>query len=304
MKFEVTILGCGSATPTLRRNPSSQVVNARDRLFLLDCGEGTQIQLRRNKIKFQRINHIFISHLHGDHYFGLIGFISTMHLLGRTIELHVYGPPALEDIIHLQLKASQTFLRFPLKFHPIQYDTPEVLYEDELLTIETIILKHGLDCAGFLFKEKIKPHNMIKEKIEEYDIPMEDIPPIKEGADYTLPSGKVVSNAELTRPRPESVSYAYCTDTAFSERVIEQVKGVTLLYHEATFLKEMKDRAKKTFHSTTEQAATVAKEAGVKKLVIGHYSARYKEVDIFETEARQVFPETYLAVEGKSYRIS
>jgi ribonuclease Z len=303
MKFELTILGCGSATPTLRRNPTSQVLNVQDRFFMIDCGEGTQLQLRRHRIKFQRIDRIFISHMHGDHYLGLVGFISTMHLLGRTRPLDLYGPPSLQEIIRLQLEASQTHLKFPLQFHPISYEKSELIVDEEFLTVETIILKHRIDCAGFLFREKKKPHNMKREMITELNIPKDKIAEIKEGADFVMENGDVVANAKITKPRPHSGSYAYCSDTAFHEPIIEQIKDVDLLYHEATFLQIMADRAKATFHSTAEQAATVALRAGVKQLIIGHYSARYKEVEPFRIEAAEIFPNTLLAEEGKSYRV-
>jgi ribonuclease Z len=304
MKFELTILGCGSATPTLRRNPTAQVLNVRDKFFLIDCGEGTQVQLRRHRVKFQRIDCIFISHMHGDHYFGLLGFISTMHLLGRTRPLDLYGPPLLQEIIRLQLEASQTFLKFKLEFHPLSYDKSEVIYEDDVLTVETIVLKHRIDCNGFLFREKPKPHNMKREMIDELDIPLEKIAEIKEGADFVKENGEVVPNASITKPRPHSASYAFCSDTAFHPPIIDQIKNVDLLYHEATFLQAMADRAKATFHSTAEQAATIAHRAGAKQLIVGHYSARYKDVTPFYEEASQIFPNTLLAEEGKSYRIN
>ncbi len=304
MKFELTILGCGSATPTLRRNPTSQLLNIRDKYFLIDCGEGAQLQLRRCRIKFQRIDHIFISHIHGDHYLGLVGFISTLHLLGRTRPLHVYGPAPLEEIINMQLQFSQTYLKYQLHFHAISFDKSTVLHEDDVLTVETIILKHRIDCAGFLFKEKEKKHNMIKSKIKEYDISMSAIPDIKDGEDLVLEDGTVVPNAELTKPRPPSTSYAFCSDTAYHEPIIEQIKGVDMLYHEATFLEELAKRAKDTFHSTAKQAATIAAKAEVKQLVIGHYSARYKDIQPFYDEASSIFPNTILAEEGKTYRIS
>lgn len=303
MKFELTVLGCGSATPTLRRNPSAQVLNVQERYFLIDCGEGTQVQLRRYRVKFQRIDHVFISHMHGDHYLGLVGFISTLHLLGRTKVLHVYGPPSLEQVIQLQLEVSQTWLRFPLEFHPLKYDQSYRIFEDQVMTIDTVPLSHRIECAGFVFREKLKPRNMKKERIKELNIPMEKIPAIKQGGDFIQEDGTVIPNEELTRPRPHSGSYAYCSDTAYHEPVLPIIEGVDLLYHESTFLEELADRAKETFHSTAKQAATIAQKAGVKQLLLGHFSARYKELDAFEEEARAVFPEASVAEEGQRYRI-
>lgn len=303
MKFEITILGCGSATPTLRRSPSAQYINVLERHFLVDCGEGTQIQLRRFKTKFQKINHIFISHLHGDHFFGLIGLISSMHLYGRTKPLHVFADQQLEEIIHLQLKASKSYLNFELLFHPLTFDQPTIIFEDNLVEISSFPLKHRIPCCGFLFKEKERQLRIRKDKIQEYSISMETIPKIKNGSDLVLDDGSVIPNVELTLPPDPPRSYAYCSDTSYSAQVIEAVRGVNLLYHEATFLQAMKDRAKATAHSTTVQAAEVALKAKVDRLIIGHYSARYTDTASFKAEAETIFTPVIIAEDGLAINI-
>ncbi|MCC6690143.1 MAG: ribonuclease Z [Bacteroidia bacterium] len=301
-KFEVTILGCSSATPTSKRNPSSQLVNIAEQYFLIDCGEGTQMQLRRFKIKFQRINHIFISHLHGDHYYGLIGLLSSMHLLGRTANVHLYGPPALKNIIDLQLNYSETKLHYNLIFHPLNNTAPQLIFEDEKISIQTILLNHRISCTGFLFREKEKPRKISMEKITAYKIPHTELNNIKQGSDFVTKEGAVIPNEKITTAQP-LYSYAYCSDTCYDEKVIEQVKSVDVLYHEATFMEDMHDRAAETFHSTAKQAANVAAKAAVKKLIIGHYSARYKDLQPLLAEAQSVFANTALAVEGDNYLI-
>ena len=303
MKFEITILGCGSATPTLQHWPTSQLLNHYDHYFLLDCGEGAQLQLRRYNIKFQRINYIFITHLHGDHCLGLPGLISTMHLLGRTNDLHIYANAALQEAIELQLKVSHSRLRYKLVWHPLSYEGPEVILETNLLEVTSFPLNHKVPCCGFRFSEKPKQRNMIPAMIEKYNIPYVRIRQIKAGADYVLEDGSIIPNAELTLDPPESKSYAFCTDTAFSEKTIEGVKGVDVLYHESTFLEMDRQRAYETFHSTASDAARVAKEAGAKKLVLGHYSARYNELSAFKLEASEIFNPVVLADEGLRIKI-
>lgn len=302
-KFEVTILGCSSATPTSKRNPSSQLINIADRYFLVDCGEGTQVQLRRFKIKFQRINHIFISHMHGDHYYGLMGLLSSMHLLGRSADLHLYGPAVLKEIIDLQYRHSDTRLHYNLIFHPLQNEKPELIFEDEKLSVETIILNHRIPCTGFLFREKDKPRKISKEKIAEFKIPFTELNKIKQGEDFVTKEGLRIPNEKITGGPVALFSYAYCSDTCYDEKVIEQVKGVDLLYHEATFMDDMQDRAKETFHTTAKQAGSVATKAQVKKLIIGHYSARYADLAPVLAEAQTTFPNTVLANEGEKYQI-
>ncbi len=302
MKFELTILGCGSALPTLRRSPTAQFLNIREHYFLIDCGEGTQLQLRKYKVKFQKINHIFISHLHGDHYLGLVGLLSSMHLLGRTAPLHIYAPKGLQEIIEVQLKYSETELRYAIVYMELEQGEM-LIFEDEQLTVTTIPLQHRIACNGFLFKEKPKLRKMRKEKIVQYDLPHYAIPAIKEGEDYTDANGRVIANEELTLPPDKSYAYAYCSDTAYSPAIVPQVQGVDLLYHEATFLSELADRARSTMHSTAAEAATIALKAGAKQLLVGHYSARYHSLEGFLAEARDVFENTHLAEEGKVFRV-
>lgn len=299
--FELTILGCSSATPTSKRNPTSQLLNVADRFFLIDCGEATQIQLRKYKIKFQRINHIFISHLHGDHYFGLVGLLSSMHLLGRKNEIHIYAPIELKEIIDIQHKHSFTKLNYEIVFHALQYDKSKIIFEDDKLFVETILLNHRINCCGFLFKEKPHPKNIIREKIKQYNIPIAEIPKIKAGDDYFNTDGKRIANAELATEAFPIRSYAYCSDTCYDESIIKKIKNVDLLYHEATFMHNMELRAKETFHSTTIQAGTIAKKANVKQLIIGHFSARYKDAEPMLKETQTAFANTLLAVEGEKY---
>jgi ribonuclease Z len=303
MIFEVSILGSSSATPIYQRHPTAQVVNIHERFFLVDCGEGTLIQMNRYKIKFHRINHIFISHLHGDHYLGLLGLISTMHLQGRTIGLHIYGHAPLKEIIDIQLKYSETFLRFPLHFHFVDPDKEVVLYDDETLEVKSIKLNHRIPCTGFLFSEKPGLRKLIKEKLKEYEIPLNAYQELKMGKDLVLSSGKIIPNSELTTPPRHNRSYAFCSDTCYDERLIPVLKNVDLLYHEATFLSDKTERAKETFHSTAAQAGVIAKKANVKRLIIGHFSARYKNLYPLLEEARDVFKDTTLAIEGDSFKI-
>lgn len=303
MPFDLTILGCNSAVPTSQRKPTAQLLNVAGRFFLIDCGEGTQLQLRKYKIRMQNIHHVFISHLHGDHYFGLIGFISTMHLLGREKELHVYGPAELKEIIYIQLEASKTTLCFPLFFHEFGFESSELLLENNDVTVHTIPLKHSLPCCGFLFKEKSKPRRMRKEKIEEYGIPLEAVPDIKEGGGYLSKDGELIPHLELTRSAQKPRSFAFCSDTMYDESIIPHIQGVDILYHEATFLDELKDRARQTMHSTAKEAATIAKKANVKRLIIGHYSQRYFDLTPLLDEAMSVFPNTLLATEGETHEI-
>ncbi len=301
MKFELTILGCGSATPTLARHPTAQLLNIQEKYFLVDCGEGTQLQLRRYKVRFQRIERIFISHLHGDHYLGLIGLISTLHLLGRTKELHLHGPPPLQEIIEGHLLHSGTYLRFPLHFHPLEKEG--VVHEDNVLRIETIRLDHRIPCWGFLFREKPKKRNIRKDKIAEYGLTIPEIRNIKEGAGHKDQSGRLVPNEELTLPPPRACGYAFCSDTRYDEELPEKLRDIDVLYHEATFLKELEERARETYHSTAGQAGKVAKEAGVRRLILGHYSARYRDTGPFLEEARECFPRSELAWDGKVIRV-
>lgn len=297
--FEITILGTNSSIPTSNRFPSSQFVNISDRYFLIDCGEGTQMQLRKYKIRFQKINHIFISHLHGDHYLGLMGLLQSMHLLGRKAELHLYAPKELQEIIEIQHKHSGTHLTYELIFHPLRFNTSELIMEDDKVTVETIPLNHRIACWGFLFKEKPHLNKIKKEKIEEYIIPLEKIHEIKSGGDFITNEGKTIPNKELVELPLPPRSYAYCSDTRYTETIIPIISGVDLLYHEATFLEDLIERAKQTMHSTAKEAATIALKSNVKKLLIGHFSARYDDIIPLLEEAKTIFTNTELAKEGR-----
>jgi len=298
MSFKLTILGCNSAVPSLERHPTAQLLNANERFFLIDCGEGTQVRLREYKLNFQRINHIFISHLHGDHFFGLIGLISSMHLLGRNKDLHIYAHHELKAIIDLQLSASNTELNYPLFFHPISETNEQVLYEDEKISISNLTLNHSIKCSGFIFREKKSNRKIIKEKIEVYNIPFDKYNGIEDGADWISDNGEVIENSEITIKNSSAHSYAFCTDTIYDESLIEKITGIDLLYHEATFKKELEERAKETGHSTTYEAATIAKKSEVKNLLIGHFSKRYKNLDELLIEAKGTFKNTHLAESG------
>jgi ribonuclease Z len=298
--FELTILGCSSATPTSTRNPTAQLLNIAERFFLIDCGEATQIQLRKFKLKFQRINTIFISHLHGDHYLGLPGLLSSMHLLGRTNELHLYCPAELQEIIEVQYKHSQSYLNFKIVYHPHKYINNDLIFEDDKVEVRTIVLNHRIPCCGFVFSEKPLLANISREVIKKYKLPVEQILAIKKGADFINESGEVIPNEKLITRKLAPRKYAYCSDTMYDETIIEYIQHADLLYHEATFLNEMAARAKETFHTTALQAGEIAMKAEVKKLMIGHYSARYKDLQPLLEEAQLVFKNTILAKEGES----
>jgi ribonuclease Z len=299
MTFEITILGCGAAAPTGKHHPSSQVVNLHDKLFLVDCGEGTQMQLRKFKVRMQRINHVFISHLHGDHYLGLMGFISSMHLLGRKTTLHLYGPEALKEIIEMQLKASQTFMEYELVFHVTTKDQKELIYEDKSLLIYSFPMKHRIECCGFLFVEKLRAPKILKEQINKYNLQPLHIIDLKRGKSITLPDGTALSPDDVCLPPDQPKSYAYCSDTAYAEKVIAAIQGVHTLYHESTFLETERERAKTTFHSTAQQAAQVAVASGAKRLILGHFSSRYTDDGQFIDEAKRIFSNVSLADEGR-----
>ncbi|MDR6943617.1 ribonuclease Z [Mucilaginibacter pocheonensis] len=303
MKFEVTILGSSSATPIFNRNPTSQALNVNERLYLIDCGEGTQQQMLRFDIKSSRIDHIFISHLHGDHYLGLIGLLSSMHLNGRKKALQLFGPTHLKEIIDIQLKYSETTLQFPLEFVATNAQKAEVIVNNNDIIVETIPLDHRIECCGFIFREKKRLRKLIKEKLEELNIPVEYYTALKRGSDYTSANGVVYKNETLTVDSNVPKAYAYCSDTIYNEQYFNQISNVTLLYHEATFLNDMLDRAKETHHTTALQAAQIALKTNAKRLLIGHFSARYKTLNELLDEARSVFPLTELAIEGKTFNI-
>ena len=297
-KFEVNILGCGSALPTTRHFASSHVLNIREKLFMIDCGEGTQLQLRRSKLKFSRLNHIFISHLHGDHCFGLMGLLSTFDLLGRTAAMHIYAHPDLESILGMQLDYFCKKMDYEVVFHPINPAKVETIYEDRSVSVTTIPLIHRIPTCGFLFSEKKTPDHIKRDMIDYYNIPTYDINRIKNGEDYVLEDGTIIANNRLTTPSTPPRKYAYCSDTLYHRQIIEQVKGIDLLYHEATFADCDLSKAQTTFHSTALQAATIARDADVKQMVIGHFSARYEDEDVLLKEAQSVFPNTILATEN------
>lgn len=297
-KFEVNILGCGSALPTTRHFSSSQVVNIREKLFMIDCGEGAQLQLRRSKLKFTRLNHIFISHLHGDHCFGLMGLISTFGLLGRTAPLHIYAHEELERLLQPQLDFFCKGMTYEVKFHHIDPTKAEMIYEDRSVSVTTIPLRHRIPSCGFLFQEKKTPNHIIRDMIDFYQIPVFELNRIKNGADYVCPDGTIVPNGRLTTPSASPRSYAYCSDTVYQRNILSQIKGVDLLFHEATFMHEDAARAKETFHTTTLQAAEIARDAEVKQLVIGHFSARYENEALLLEETQSLFPNTLLAKEN------
>ncbi|MDB4533343.1 ribonuclease Z [Vicingaceae bacterium] len=302
--FNVLILGSASAAPTLSRNQTSQLINIDEQYYLMDCGEGTQIRLREHKIKIQRINHIFISHLHGDHYLGLIGLIQTMHLLGRTSELTIYCPSDIKSIVDINLKVSESHLKYPIIYKNVNPDKSELVYENEKIEVISIPLKHRISCSGYLFKEKPKPRRINPKAIKAYDIPKYQINKIKLGEDYASENGDVIKNMRLTLDSLPSFSYAFCSDTKYYEPIIPIIKGVDLLYHEATFTEEHADRASKTFHSTAKQAAEIATKSGAKRLIIGHFSNRYPDLNIVLQEAKKVFDKTELAEEGKRFEVS
>jgi len=301
--FEVTVLGCGSATPSLLRNPSAQLLNAVGHFFLIDCGEGTQIQLRKNNIKIQRISHVFISHLHGDHYLGLLGLLQTMHLLGRKTKLTLVCPPELKEIIDLQNKHSQTTIVYEIEYVFTNPKQVEKIWEDDKIEITTFPLRHRINCTCFLFKEKPHLKNIDKEKLKQFKISVSEINKLRLGLDAIDEKGNTIANTAVTLPVHPQRSYAYCSDTNYFEYIIEHVKEVNLLYHEATFLNAELERAKKTFHSTAEQAATIASKANVKQLLLGHFSARYSTTDGFIEEAQPVFTNTLVATEGVTYKV-
>ncbi len=303
MKFELTILGCNSAIPANNRFPTSQVLNVRGHLYLIDCGEGTQVRLRDNRIKRSKINQIFISHLHGDHVYGLIGLLSSYGLNGRKEPLHIYCPPHLDEMINIQIKYTGHPLPFPLEFHISDTEKHQLIFEDKFVEVYSIPLIHRIPTHGFLFKEKQQSNSMIPERIEKYNIPFNEIQRIKDGGDWTTSNGNTIPHSRLTHPAPVPRSYAFCSDTAYNEAIIPIIKGVDLLYHESTFLHSEAEFAEKTKHSTSIQAATIAKKAEVGKLVLGHYSSRYVELDELQDEAKSVFPNTELGLEGKRFSV-
>lgn len=300
--FALTVLGTSSAVPTSERYTSAHVLNVCEHFYLFDCGEATQIRLRKERIPLSKINHIFISHLHGDHFFGLFGLISSYQLHGRKNDLHIYTYPELEHIIHTVIE-NNDFLPFKIYYHPLPYKANEIILEDKQVVITAFPLKHRVPVCGFAVEEQKVLLNVKKEKVKELNLTIKEIIKIKNGEDYIHPKGYLIPNSEITYPPIPTRKYVYCSDTLYDENIIETIKNADLLYHEATFGEEHKERAFITGHSTAKQAATIAKKANVKKLLIGHYSVRYKDLNVLLEEAKTVFPETYLAQEGLKIEI-
>lgn len=299
--FGVTILGNNSALPAHDRHPTSQAVTLNEQIFLIDCGEGTQMQMARFRVRRSKINFVLISHLHGDHYFGLIGLITSLGLLGREQPLHIFSPSGLQEIIELQVKTSDTKLPFELLFHSL---TEEGIIVDEIkFVIECFKVSHRIACFGFLIREKKKPRKIDAEKLKQYDIPAAFYEQLKDGKDYITKAGEVIKNEWVTFESTPPKSYAYCADTAFTESIAEKVKNVTLLYHETTYLKDLEQKAASRFHSTTAQAGRIALLSKAKHLLIGHFSSKYESLDLFFEETKEVFPNVQLAIEGVTYLI-
>lgn len=302
MNIQLTILGCHSATPRVNAHPTAQYLEINNRHFLIDCGEGTQRQMRKYKVGFSKINHIFISHLHGDHFFGLIGLISTYGILNREKDLHIFGPKGIKKITEMQLKISGSHVKYNLIFHELTSTKSELIFEDDKVEVRTIPLHHRVYTNGYLFTEKPKALKLHIDNIKNYDeIDTCDYHNIKAGKDFTLSTGEIVPNSELTLPPTKPLSYAFCSDTKYKPNIVPIIKNVDLLYHEATFLKDREDLCERTKHSTAEQAATIARDAKAGKLIVGHYSSRYQNIEDFKTEAQTVFSNVELAETGKRY---
>jgi len=302
MSLNLLVLGSGSALPTLHANQTAQVLETESELYLIDCGEATQIELRRHKVRMQRINHIFISHLHGDHFFGLVGLLSTMHLLGRQKTLHIHGPAELEETIRIQFRNAGSHLSYEMVFIPVvQGDT--IIHEDKFVSVKSLELNHRIKAFGYLFEEQPKPRKLIPAALEKYKVPNYARRGISQGDDYIDPEGERVENSKLSEDPEPPKRYAFCSDTAYFEPLIDRLSKVDLLYHEATFQEADRERAKATYHSTAKDAARVANLAGVGKLLLGHFSNRYKSKAGFLKEARPIFPETYIAEEGERFSV-
>ena len=292
----VTILGNNSAVPAHDRHPTSQVVQTDEHTFLVDCGEGTQMQMNALKIRRAKINHIFISHLHGDHYFGLIGLLNSFGLNNRVADLHLYAPADLEAIIQIQLNAAASKLPYPLHFHDLEGEG--VLFEDKKIVVSSFKVKHRIECWGFLFREIKNPRKIHLKKVRKNRVPSSFFEQLHQGEDYTTPHNTIIPNKDLTVANPPPKSYAYCADTGYFEEICEKIKGVDLMYHEATYLDALEEKANSRFHSTSKQAARIAKKAGAKKLILGHFSSMYEDLEEFKTEASEIFENTELAMEG------
>ena len=304
MSLSLTILGCHSATPRVNAFPTSQYLEINNNHFLIDCGEGTQRQMRKYKVGFSKINHIFISHLHGDHFYGLVGLLATYGILSREKELHIHGPKGIKEVTLLQLKTSQSHAQYPIVFHELKSKESELIFEDDKVSVRTIPLNHRVYTNGYLFTEKEGPRKLHLQNISNYEeIDKADYLNIKAGKDVVLSTGEVVLNSELTLPPKKPLSFAFCSDTKYKPDIIPIIKNVNLLYHEATFLSDREDLARKTKHATSKQAAQIAKDAEVGQLIIGHYSGRYKDISLFQEEAKEIFENTELAEPGKVFKI-
>lgn len=299
--MNLTILGCYAATPRTLTNPTSQVLEMKNRMFLIDCGEGTQVQLRKNKIRFSKINHVFISHLHGDHVYGLIGLVSTFSLLNRQTDLHIHGPKGIKEMILLQLKLSASWTSYNLYFHELESNQPEVVFEDEKVKVTTIPLKHRVYTNGYLFQEKNPERKLNIEAVEHYGIDTVYYQKIKYGGDITLEDGRVIPNSKLTFDPLPAKSYAFCSDTVYNENILPLIQDVDVLYHESTFLESEERYCETTMHCTAKQAATIAKKANAKHLILGHFSTRYDSIERFRHEAETVFESVHVADDGKVF---
>ena len=301
--FKIHILGCGSALPTLKHNASSQLIEMRGKCFMVDCGEGAQMQFRRSHIHFSKLNAIFISHMHGDHCFGLMGLLSTLGMLGRTSKLRIYAPKEYATLFRQQVEFFMQTMEYEMEMIPVDTEKQQVIYEDHSLTVETVPLQHRVPCCGFIFREKPTLPHIRRDMIDYYGIPVSQINNIKNGADWTNEDGDIIPNARLVQPADSPRSYAYCSDTRFVPGLKEKVKGVTVLYHESTYTAEQEDRAKIYYHSTARQAATIAAGAGVGTLLLGHYSARYNDEQVLLQEAKAVFENSILTQEGMVFNV-
>ena len=301
--FKIHILGCGSALPTLKHNASSQLIEMRGKCFMVDCGEGAQMQFRRSHIHFSKLNAIFISHMHGDHCFGLMGLLSTLGMLGRTSKLRIYAPKDYEPLFRQQVEFFMQTMEYEMEMIPVDTEKQQVIYEDHSLTVETVPLQHRVPCCGFIFREKPTLPHIRRDMIDYYGIPVSQINNIKNGADWTNEDGDIIPNTRLVQPADSPRSYAYCSDTRFVPGLKEKVKGVTVLYHESTYTSDQEDRAKIYYHSTARQAATIAAGAGVGTLLLGHYSARYNDEQVLLEEAKAVFDHSILSQEGMVFDV-
>ena len=299
--MKLTILGCYAATPRTFTNPTSQILEIKNRLFLIDCGEGTQVQLRKNKIRFSKINHIFISHLHGDHFFGLVGLVSTFTLLNRTTDLHIYGPKGIKEVIKVQLRLSNSWTNYDLFFHELESLESEIIFEDDKVLVKTIPLKHRVYTNSFINQKKAGERKLNLDAVQNYEIERCYYQNIKNGKDIVLEDGRIIENDQLTFDPVPAKNYAFCSDTVYNEAILPIIENIDVLYHESTFLQSEENLAKKTLHSTAKEAATIALKANAKQLILGHYSTRYESIELFKEEAETIFPEVLLADDGKSF---